>query len=197
MKIKLVGIDPALANIGVAHFIYDVSNGKLSAESLALLETKRGTTKQVRSNSDDLRRAQEGAKFIQGNIQNAAVVFAEIPVGSQSARAMAGYGISIGLMAGIGAHPNSFDGTLIQLMPSEVKLCATGSKHASKQEMIEWATETYPNLPWLTRKVKGKVSFIAKNEHMADACAVIHAGLQTDEFRNLTNALAKISSSQE
>lgn len=105
----------------------------------------------------------------------------EIPVGSQSARSMASYGICIGVVA-------SIDKPLIQVTPAEVKLVATGSKTASKDDMIKWATEMYPEGQWLTTNKKGVVSFVNKNEHMADAIAAMHAGVKTDQFKGMLSA---------
>jgi Holliday junction resolvasome RuvABC endonuclease subunit len=108
------------------------------------------------------------------------VVFAEVPVGSQSSRAMCSYGVCIGLLAGLAARV-----PLIQVQPTEVKLAAVGTKTASKEEMIEWATGLYPQLPWFTTKRKGVTTFSAKNEHIADAIAAIYAGILTDEFKRM------------
>lgn len=93
-------------------------------------------------------------------------------------RSMASYGVCIGLIA-------SIEKAMIQVTPSEVKVAATNKKTASKKEMIEWATGAYPDAGWFTKKQKGVVSFIDKNEHPADALAAIHAGAKTDQFKQL------------
>lgn len=64
------------------------------------------------------------------------MVVVEVPVGSQSARSMASYGICIGILASI-TKP------MIQVTPTEVKMATVGSKTASKQDMIDWATSAY------------------------------------------------------
>lgn len=132
--------------------------------------------KQVRKNSDDLERARKLQKAMQSFFNDCAFVCVEIPVGSQSARAMASYGMCIGVVA-------SLNRPLIQVTPSEVKVAATGKKTATKDEMIKWATGLYPYVPWLTKKAKGTISFVNANEHLADATAAIHAGVRTDQFK--------------
>lgn len=95
---------------------------------------------------------------------------------------MASYGVCIGILGGI-TIPT------IQVTPTEVKLVATGSKTASKQDMIDWAVKQYPNAKWLTKTQKGITSLVSKNEHLADALATIHAGVLTDEFNTAKNFL--------
>jgi hypothetical protein len=56
--------------------------------------------------------------------------------------------------------------------------------------MIEAAFQTYPEANWLIgTKGKEKGKLIAKNEHMADAIAAIHAGVNTPVFQQLMHIL--------
>ena len=43
--------------------------------------------------------------------------------------------------------------------------------------------EKHPKAPWLRRKQSGQDVLVNKNEHLADAVAAIHTGMQTDQFR--------------
>jgi Holliday junction resolvasome RuvABC endonuclease subunit len=113
--------------------------------------------------------------------------FTEIPHGSQSARAMASYGFSIGILA-------SCPIPLVQVQAAETKMAAVGTRTASKEEMIHWASQTYPNLPWKRYPkdvvFRGKVTRRAgeiheDQEHLADALAVVHAGVKTDQFQQM------------
>jgi hypothetical protein len=124
----------------------------------------------------DLKRAEVLYTNLHEALRGVDLVCVEIPVGSQSARAMASYGMCIGIIASI-KQP------LIQVTPTEVKQAATRSKTATKAEMIKWATDTYPDAPWLTVRRKGALEYVAKNEHLADALAAIHAGVKTDQFK--------------
>lgn len=177
-KIRVAGIDPSLKNLGVAHMLYDLATGGLEVVSLSLIQTEKTKHKQVRQNSDDLRRAQELVQEFHRLTQNQTFVFAEIPSGGQSATAMKAFGISIGILA-------SCPVPLIQVQPFETKLAAVGTKTASKQEMIEWATELYPKANWLRLRDKPDGKILNDNEHLADAIAVVHAGIRTDEFKRM------------
>lgn len=193
MRLHVAGIDPSLRNLGLAEGIYDTDAEALEMIGIELQETESEAGKTVRKSSDDLRCAGLLTSAVHRFIAPCAVVFAEIPSGSQSARGSFSNGICLGVLASIG-NVGGYRGRLIQVNPYEVKRAAVGSKNASKEEMIHWAHERWPKLPWLTKKQKGVVSLIAKNEHMADACAAINAGIQTDEFRNLVQIVRATSS---
>lgn len=192
MKFKVAGIDPALRNFGLAKAEYDTETGTITPYTLQLVHTEKRAGKQVRQNSDDLRRAHELCTEVQTWITDCAVVFAEIPTGSQSARGAFSNGVSLGVLASIGSTVD-YRGRLIQVLPHEVKLAVTDSKHAAKEEMVEWATNAYPGLPWLRLNNKPTGRILNENEHLADALATIHAGVKTDEFKNLAQALRLLS----
>ena len=173
---RVVGIDPSLSNFGICTGL--IADGTFVPDALQLIESKadKKTAKVVRKNSDDLNRARTLFQGMYKALEGADLAIAEVPVGSQSSRAMASYGICIGVLA-------SIDIPLIQVTPAEVKLIATNSKTASKSDMIDWATNLNPQLPWLTRTVKGETSYVSKNEHLADALATVYAGMNTDIFK--------------
>ena len=179
MKIKVLGIDPSMSNWGLAFATVDSDTMAIELERLQLVSTKpedKKVRKAVRQNSMDLRRAQElvGAQLIAQ--QGRAIAIAEVPVGSQSARAMASYGICIGILASLRIP-------LIEVTPNEVKLAGAGVKNATKDEMIQWAMKEFPNANWLTRRLHGEVVPTDANEHLADAVGAIKAGVQTQQFR--------------
>lgn len=177
---RVAGIDPSLSNFGLAKGSLDIQRASFHLEDLLLVESKadKANAKTVRKNSDDLNRAKQLYCGMQEFIEDVDFVFVEVPVGSQSARSMASYGVCIGVLASV-SKP------LIQVTPTEVKLAAVGSKTASKAEMIEWATAAYPSADWITMKRSGQQVVTNKNEHLADAVAAIHAGMQTDQFKQL------------
>ncbi len=178
MEYLVAGIDPALKNMGVSIMRLNLDTLELELLDLKLFETEKMTGKTVRQNSDDLRRAQELHRGLHENLTDVTVAFAEIPTGAQSARAALSFGVAIGILA-------SCPVPIIQVQPWETKLATVGTKTASKQEMIEWAGEQYPDGPWLRRKLHGELVLVDKNEHLADACAICHAGVKTDEFQRL------------
>ena len=192
MKIAVIGVDPALRNMGFAHGIYDTETGEVEITNLVLAQTEatdKKTAKVLRKNSDDLARATILFEAMQNETKNSVFAFIEVPVGSQSSRAMASYGICVGVIA---SCPIPY----FQLTPSEVKLIATGSKNASKEEMIVWATEKYPKANWLKRKLKGEMVLMNDNEHLADAVATIHAGINGSEFKQAIAMFSAISSNK-
>lgn len=182
-KINIVGFDPSLRNWGVAKAVLDLDTMKFEVTDLEVIQTDaeqdKKVRKVVRKNSEDLERAKVLQKGCMEAIQDRWLAFVEVPVGSQSSRAMASYGVCIGVLSCIAnAMP------VVQVTPTEVKMAGCGIKTATKEEMIEAMMAKYPNAPWPSKMVKGvKTPILSKCEHMADAVATIEAGINTDEFR--------------
>ena len=175
-SIVIAGLDPALSNLGMSKGCLDLDTGILSDIQIELIQTASVKSKQIRKNSDDLERARVLYKAMQEFLKGVDIVCVEIPVGSQSARAMCSYGVCIALLASIQIP-------LVQVTPTEVKLATGLSKTASKAQMIEWAVKQYPSLLWLKRTTKGTSALVSKNEHIADSLAAIYAGVNTDQFK--------------
>lgn len=110
-------------------------------------------------------------------------MFVEVPHGSQSSAAMKSYGMCIGLLGAVKGIGKRF----FELSEREVKKATVGNHNATKSEMIAWAMKEHPELDWPMKTEKGVQSVVeGKAEHMADAVAAIHAGLQSEQFRQLT-----------
>lgn len=186
-SIRVVGQDPSLRNWGLAVGTYFVDTGELWIEHIDVINPELSKAKQVRQNSEDLSsafRLYEQALFA---TQGAHAVFVEVPVGSQSARSMASYGICVGVLGALRASGTPF----FELTPTEIKLAGAGKKTATKQDMIAWAMETHPEANWPMYHQKGKALVSeAKAEHMADAIAAIHAGLACNPFKQLLSFMA-------
>jgi len=192
MRIQALGIDPAFANVGFARVLVEWKPGdqnpSIHVLGFCLVQTKgESKTKQVRKSSDDLRRAQELYRAMTEQTKGISLAFAEIPSGAQSAAAAKALGIALGVMA---CCPVA----LIQVSPGEVKRVVSGSRvvKTSKDQMIKWAMSKWPAAPWLRLGNKPDGRILASNEHLADAMAIITAGLQTPEFqqlRSIHNAL--------
>jgi hypothetical protein len=174
MSLIIVGLDPSLRNFGMMKCMLDSSGLHYISHRLIQPEINKG--KQVRKNSSDLERARMLYLELRSFLVGVDIVCVEIPVGSQSARSMASYGICIGVLS-------SIEQPLIQVTPSEVKLATGQTKNASKAEMITWAVNNYPDIPWMTKTQKGVTTYIADNEHLADALAALIAGTKTDTFK--------------
>lgn len=188
MKIPVLGMDPSLRNWGLASGILDLETGELTDLNLTIIETEPDDTKQVRQNSKDI----AAAEYLMGHVYpiaaKAKLVFVEVPHGSQSAVAMKGYGICVGLLGALRSHGIQ----LIEVNATEVKQVFTGCKTATKKQMIEKALEYYPdaNFPRDRGKPNGRV--LDKAEHVADAIATIHAGVRTPVFQNVMRLIAEV-----
>lgn len=181
-RLNVVGADPSLRNWGIAAGNVITETNELSVSRLDVIRADVPTGKQVRQNSKDLLTSQQLYEGMKPYLPGVNVMFVEVPVGSQSARAMASYGVCVGVLGSIRANGHTF----IEVTPTEVKLATVGSKTASKGAMIEWAMARFPNAPWPYHN--GKIN-AGLAEHMADACAAIVAGLATNEFKQLAAIL--------
>lgn len=188
MKVRVMGIDAAFSNVGFAIAdvdLTDPSHPVVKVVHLDILQTEgvKKRPKGVPRSHDDLRRARLAVTKIRDlqRIWEPDYVVAEVPFGSQSARASWALGIALGVLASVPG--------LIEVTPRQVK-AATGEPHADKDLMIEWAMDLHPDAGWRTRKLKGNVVQVASvNEHIADALATIYAGLDTKDFKSGTGIL--------
>lgn len=181
--IQIIGIDPSLRNTGIARGWLNIETLEWEVESVELNETEKGKSKTVRKSSDDFDRARILHEAVAEAERGAQIAFVEMPIGSQNAAAMLSYGVCISLIA-------SLDIPVIQCTPAEVKKFATGDKMATKEEMIAWASEKFPDINWLRQGTR----ILNKNEHLADAVGAINAGLKTDDFKALIVMLRKMVS---
>lgn len=175
--LRVVGMDPSLRNWGIAKGILNLDTSEVKIQELIVINPVLPTGKQVRQNSLDLTSAQQLARYAIAAAKEAQAIFVEVPMGSQSARAMASYGICVGVLGALRASGIPF----FEVTPREVKMASVGSKVATKEAMINWARQTHPEAGW--------PKAAAKAEHMADATAAIHAGLRTNEFKQLIQFL--------
>lgn len=186
MKIPLVGMDPSLTNWGLASGEFDLITGILTTPFIQLINPLELQGKQIRVNSKDLHRSEQLAKGVWETVQNARAIFVEVPVGSQSARSMASYGVCVGILGFIRALGKP----IIEVTATESKIALTGNKNATKRDMIEAAYQYYPEANWLIgTKGKEKGKLINSNEHMADAIGSIHSGVNTPVFQQLMTIL--------
>ncbi len=180
MKFRAIGIDMALANMGLV--AVDIDGERVTCCDLTLVSTENQKGKAIRASSDDLRRASELYAALTGYARQhgASIAFAEVPSGSQSATAARALGIAVGVLA---CCPIP----VIQVAPMEVKRIVQSNPKAkvSKEEIIAWARKRWPDANWLTHKSRGAVVYNNSNEHLADALATIIAGLATPQFQQL------------
>ncbi|MGV1754776.1 hypothetical protein [Agrobacterium sp. CG674] len=175
-KILIAGLDGSLRNFGVATAWLDLQTLDLEIKELTIIKTANEKGKQVRVSSDYMRRALDIRTGVHAALKGVTTAFYEVPSGGQDYKSVMGFGIVIGTYAGIPV-PGS------EVSPGETKIAAVGTRTASKEEMIAWAFEKYPDAPWRTRKFKGEIVPTADNEHIADAVAIMEAGIKTPSFQ--------------
>jgi Holliday junction resolvasome RuvABC endonuclease subunit len=191
--VTVAGIDPAMANTGIARMKMDLETFQLSLDEIILISTDKRADKkkQIRQNSDDLRRGRELFSLLHKAVAGCSVCFAEVPSGAQHARSAFGFGMAVMALASIPVP-------LIEIQPEETKIASVGSRTAGKPEIIAWAAQRYPHAPWLRyqKEVLKKGKILRKvgdlhddNEHTADACAVAHAGIASRQFQDLVSML--------
>jgi len=178
LKIRVVGVDPSTANFGIAIAQVDIASESYDVEDLILIKTEPETKKGVRKDSDDLRRANIVRNGFVKACEGASFVISEIPFCDPKGYASANF--NSGLVTGV---LTNCPVPLIQVFPQDVKQLFCGSRHAAKEEMIEEAMTRFPAAPWLMTKRGGKMVPTKANEHLADAVAVINAGIQTEQFK--------------
>ena len=176
--IKVMGFDPSLRNWGIAYGSYSIESG-IAVDKLSIIQTESDKGKQTRQNSKDINTAMQLFESAYEAAKGIDAVFVEVPVGSQSSRAMASYGVCIGVLGAL----CSLKVPVYEVTPTEVKLSTVGTKTASKEEMIAWAYNKYPEINW-PKSYAGSL-ITSKAEHMADAVGAIYAGVHSKDFQRM------------
>ncbi len=189
--IRILGEDPAFSNYGLAMVDVDPETGAMHPVWIDLVETKKTTTKSVRVSSDKLARGREITKRVRAAEKECSLIAAEIPSGAQSASASNALGIALGIVCG---HTKP----LIEVSAAEAKKAATGYSDASKGDMVAWAYEQWPDLQWAKGRSKDMPEGLAnKNEHMADALAIVKAATKTATFESAASMLLSMNLAAE
>ena len=174
---RIAAIDPSQRHFGMVKLEWHGLLG-FSILEMKLVNTEKSKDKKVRVNSDDLSCAREIHDACHEFIADCEFVFSEVPSGAQSASAAKSFGICIGILASVRIP-------LIEVQPLETKKASIGKKTASKKDIIAWAVTHYPEAPWI-RALAKPYGFTLANEHLADAVAIAHAGVKTEQFRAIT-----------
>lgn len=171
-ELVVVGLDPALSNLGMVKAVVDGRALKIvDIVDMKLVKTVPIDTKGIIKNHDRMRRGRELLQEIRNYCYQTTMTFAEIPEGAQDANAAMALALVMGVLC---ACPNR----LVEVRPREVK-AITGFPTADKESMRQWAYARYPNAPWKTYGGKRTKD----NEHLADAVATVEAGLRHPMFR--------------
>lgn len=177
---KVVGLDPAFANFGmVAGGLFQLGTGWVFRPGAMELMTTQGAGGQrvVRKSSETLERGQQLHRGLHNflHAHKPELVFVEVPSGAQNSAAAAGLGVAIGVLASIHVP-------IIEVAPMEIKRLFTNRKEkVPKKTVISWAYACWPGAEWITTNGKRTLA----NEHLADACATVVAGIKTPTFLQL------------
>jgi len=194
MKIKLLGQDPSMLNWGLAAASFDTVSYELELLELFVVQKlNKGDENAKRSRKSflDLDRSRDLHTGINAFLAKHDFKFTmvEVPHGSQSASAMKGYGICLGILGAMKVP-------MIQLSERECKINALGKPSATKIEMINWAMGRHPDANWKMRKSKGElVSVDGYNEHAADAVGALEAGIMSEQFNQAMSIITSFESS--
>ncbi|PZR92049.1 MAG: hypothetical protein DI537_14585 [Stutzerimonas stutzeri] len=179
-RILVAGLDGSFAHFGVATAWLDLETLELEPMEFKVIHTEKSKIKTVRSSSDNLRRAVELKEGVHAKLVGVTTAFHEVPSGGQDYNAVLGFGIVIGIYAGLPVPA-------IEVSPGEAKMAAIGTRTGGKEDMKAWAQATYPNAPWFRHERNGKGyakgDLTNANEHVADAMAIIGAGIKTPSFK--------------
>lgn len=180
--IAVVGFDPSLRNWGVAKGIYHPLENRLVINYLNVIKPTISEGKAVKQNFKDMEAGQQLTAAAWEAMQDTQAIFAEVPHGSQSSRAMVSYGVCVGVLGALQTSGIAF----YPVSESDVKKATTGNREAKKEETIAWMMERHPEAPWPMQTQHGKQTVIAsKAEHMADAIGAIYAGIASKTFQQL------------
>lgn len=178
-------MDPSMSNWGICVAEWDEVNG-LVVKKVDVIHPKKLTGKGIRQNFKDIDQARQLLEGVGPYLDDVDIVVAEVPVGSQSSRAMVNYAMCVTIVAMVNQY---IERPVIQVSPSDVKK-VVGNPQASKEDMVDWATEMHPEANWPTykRDKKHYLSY-AKSEHAADALAALYAGSFTPTFYEYINSI--------
>jgi Holliday junction resolvasome RuvABC endonuclease subunit len=181
MKFKVTGFDPSLRNWGIAYGTYDTETKQLTIEEVRVVcPVLVKKSKTVKQNSLDVLASKQLFTVAFRYAEQSHIIFAEIPIGSQSSRAMCSYGVCSGILGAISAIYRP----VVELTPRQVKEASVGNPEATKEAMVAWAVSKHPEANWPMHNLKGKqVVTTSKAEHMADAVATIYAGLKLPDIQ--------------
>lgn len=179
--LKIVGMDPSLRNWGMSKTLYDPETGSLEILEFDLIQPELPKAKSVKQGEKDILSAQQLFARAYHFTQDADFICVEVPVGSQSARAMVSYATCTAVLGALLATGRE----IVAVSPQDVKK-VIGNPQATKHEVIEWVTFRHPLAPYPMFKKNGQVLISeAKAEHLCDSVVAIYAGMHKKRFLQL------------
>lgn len=187
-EITVLGLDPGLGSTGYAIAAIDLATRRITRViKVGIVTTDRRKLKQVRQTSDYLRRASHLTGSLKPIIvkHGVSVIAMEMCGASRHIYQTFSSGVMIGITA-------SLERPIIEVLPNEVKLAATGNKSATHSEIVAWAVQKTGkrNVGWPTSRRANSFNVVLQGEyvtkaaeHPADALATIEASLNTEQFK--------------
>lgn len=197
--ITMLGIDPGMQHTGYAVADVDLAARQIiMVRDMGVLTTKRENCRQVRRSSDDLRRARSLRTRLDALTKRYRIDVAASEMASTApfVRIALNFGIMLGVLS-------SFDFLLIELLPQDVKEAVTGNRSATKRDIVKWAlgVPSEPGVRWPKAARPNKlelshngVEIANSGEHQADALAVIHAALHSEQLAGIVSLERAVAS---
>lgn len=184
--IRIMGIDPGLAHMGVAGLLFDPDQG-YALDFVSLIVTKKSTKKKgLRAKADDVRRLEKVvAQFGALVVEWLPDVFSFEAVPSiRNAMVARKSALSWGACFALARQRQG--ALILEYDPQPLKEVATGDKNASKEKMIQVLSERFPVLAASTTPK-------SKKEHEADAVAAALKAAQDPAVIALAQALKRVT----
>ena len=178
---NILGIDPGFSSLGWAVCVAAYP-AEVQAVYCGIIRTEKAEKKiQLRASEDNINRAQAIYNELAGLIlsHKISLVCTESMSWPRNAGVVAKMGIVWGVIASV-CHQWRIP--MLQVSPVEIKKNLTGSKQATKEEMIAEIVSRYPKLILPSQKVL--------QEHAADAVAAVLACKQSMLFTAMENQYA-------
>ncbi len=185
--LRIMGIDPGFANLGISKLLYDPSVG-YDLVGLEFIGTKKRSKKLgLRQKADDARRLEiiverfdEIVRIWPADVYS----FEECPSISLNARNTRKIAMAWGACFALARRrPGTI---MLEYSPGDLKEVVTGNTTASKKEMIELLEQRFPAL------AEHPIAK-SKKEHLADAIAAALKAAQDQAVLVLANAMKRVT----
>jgi Holliday junction resolvasome RuvABC endonuclease subunit len=172
---KILGIDMAFRNVGLV--VAELDEGHALGFKPVHVECMRTKSEGKKRRftykaEEDMFACQQIGRKIESLIweHEVAAVAAEIPTGSQSARAAKLLGLSTGIISTIAIYEKEvmFD----WVFPNDWHKHLFNKTAVTKQEAIDWVDGNWSDFAWPTKNSKGDINE-GLQEHLADAMGVL------------------------
>jgi len=174
---KFLTIDGSLSNVGVVIGRFGPT-GVMTLDYRVLFITKKADSPKNGAILDIVDRCNHISVQVLSLLKSVKpdYVFIEVPTGSQNYSSAVSLGAICMLIGSIEAVSREWGCKVIRIEAKDAKIAATGDAEASKDDIIDWAHNLFPNFNWFRRQ--NGVLIKTKNEHLADAIAVANAAIK-------------------